>query len=135
LERKFKAGLKASAPLKNENREELLCVSAGVRRHLWTTGGQPIQPTIPLNRRRYGCLLTRMENRLQIPMRSRRFVLAREPRVLGAELHHAQKCLPVLAVLQEIPERSASPGHASKLDPEPRRHCPQLSLVVFHWCA
>jgi hypothetical protein len=109
-----------------------LRVSEGVRRHLRTTGGQP---TIPPNRRRYGCPLTRMGNRLQISMKSRRFVRAREPRVLEAELRHARKYLPVLAVLEEIPERSAFPGHAWKLEPEPWRHCPHLSLVVFHWCA
>ena len=116
--------MKASATLKNEeNREESLRVSEGVRRHLWTMGGQPIQPTNPLNRRRFGCRLTRMRNRLRIPMRSRRFVRAREPRVPEAELRPAQKNLTVLAELQEIPGRSAFPGHASKLEPEPQLRC------------
>ena len=63
-----------------------------------------------------------MGNRLQIPMRSHRFVRAREPRVLGAELRPGQKFRWVLAALREIPERSASPGHVSKLEPEPRLH-------------
>ena len=79
-----------------------------------------------MNRHRYGCRLTRMGNRLRIPMRNRRFVLAREPRAHGAELLHAQKYLPVLAVLREIPERLAFPGRALRLEPEPRLRCLHL---------
>jgi hypothetical protein len=118
------AGFKASATVKQEeNRVESFRVSAGVRRHLRTTGGQPIRPTIPLSRHRRGCRLTRLGNLPQIPKKSRRFVRARELRVLGVELRRAQKFLPVLEVLREIQERSAFPGHAPKLESEPVFHC------------
>ena len=76
-----------------------------------------------MNRHRYGCRLTRMGNRLRIPMRSPRFVLALEPRAHGAELLPAQKYLTVLAVLRENPERLAFPGCALRLEPEPRLRC------------
>src|SRR5580704_14269874 len=95
------------------------------------TGAPTIQPTSPLNLRRFGYRLPKMGNCLPLRMRNRR-VQAREEQEPVEELRHEQKSSRALAEPPANPARLVLLAHGSTLLLELQHHCSQ---VAYHWCA
>jgi hypothetical protein len=99
------------------------------------TGAPTIQPTSPLNLRRFGYRLPKMGNCLPLRMRNHRCVQARERQEPVEVLLHAQKSSRALAEPPANRARLVLLAHGSTLLLELQHHGSRRWQAAYHWCA